>query len=60
MIMTSEPIIREIEVKTVLSKSNLPVSDYSVNPYVDLPELPEVQTIRRIIGRKVPLRRLAA
>nr|WP_225968995.1 radical SAM mobile pair protein B [Treponema pedis] len=30
----NEPIIREIEVKNVLTKSNLPVSDYSVNPYV--------------------------
>ena len=29
-----EPIIQEIEVKSVLTKSNLPVSDYSVNPYV--------------------------
>ena len=29
-----EPIIREIQVKSVLTKSNLPVSDYSVNPYV--------------------------
>ena len=29
-----KPIIREIEVKSVLTKSNLPVSDYSVNPYV--------------------------
>lgn len=27
-------IIREIEVKSVMTKSNLPVSDYSVNPYV--------------------------
>lgn len=26
--------IQEIEVKTVLTKSNLPVSDYAVNPYV--------------------------
>ena len=26
--------IKEIEVKSVLTKSNLPVSDYSVNPYV--------------------------
>ena len=26
--------IKEIEVKTVLTKSNLPVSDYAVNPYV--------------------------
>ncbi len=29
-----ELLIREIEVKSVLTKSNLPVSDYSVNPYV--------------------------
>ena len=29
-----EPVIQEIQVKTVLTKSNLPVSDYSVNPYV--------------------------
>lgn len=29
-----EPIIKPIEVKSVLTKSNLPVSDYSVNPYV--------------------------
>ena len=29
-----EPIIQEITVKSVLTKSNLPVSDYSVNPYV--------------------------
>lgn len=28
-----EPIIKEVEVKGVLSKSNLPVSDFSVNPY---------------------------
>lgn len=27
-------IIKEIEVKGILTKSNLPVSDYSVNPYV--------------------------
>ncbi len=27
-------IVNEIETKTVLTKSNLPVSDYSVNPYV--------------------------
>ena len=31
---TMEPIIRETEVKSVLTRSNLPVSDYSVNPYV--------------------------
>lgn len=29
-----EPIIKVIECKSVLTKSNLPVSDYSVNPYV--------------------------
>ena len=28
------PVIQEIEVKSVLSKSNLPVCEYSVNPYV--------------------------
>lgn len=28
------PIIREIEVKSVITKSNLPVCEYSVNPYV--------------------------
>ena len=27
-------LVREIEVKSVLTKSNLPVSDFSVNPYV--------------------------
>lgn len=30
----SEFKINEIQVKSVLSKSNLPVSDYSVNPYI--------------------------
>ena len=30
-------IIKEIETKSVLTKSNLPVSDYSVNPYVGCP-----------------------
>ncbi len=30
-------IIKEIEAKNVLTKSNLPVSDYSVNPYVGCP-----------------------
>lgn len=29
-----EPIVRDVEVKSVLTKSNLPVADYSVNPYV--------------------------
>lgn len=28
------PVIREIDVKSVLTKSNLPVCEYSVNPYV--------------------------
>ena len=28
------PVLREIEVRSVISKSNLPVCDYSVNPYV--------------------------
>lgn len=27
-------IIQEIKVKSILSKSNLPVCEYSVNPYV--------------------------
>lgn len=31
------PIIQEIKVKNVLSKSNLPVCEYSVNPYVGCP-----------------------
>ena len=30
----SSPLIREIEVKGVITKSNLPVCEYSVNPYV--------------------------
>ena len=29
-----ETVIREIEAKSILTKSNLPVGDYSVNPYV--------------------------
>ena len=29
----SNPVIREIEVKSVITKSNLPVCEYSVNPY---------------------------
>ena len=29
-----EAVIREIKVKSILSKSNLPVCEYSVNPYV--------------------------
>ncbi len=28
-----EPVLREIGVKSILTKSNLPVADYSVNPY---------------------------
>ena len=30
----SDMVIKEINVKNILTKSNLPVSDYSVNPYV--------------------------
>lgn len=29
-----KPVIKEIDVKSIVSKSNLPVCDYSVNPYV--------------------------
>lgn len=29
-----EPIIQSVKVKGILTKSNLPISDYSVNPYV--------------------------
>lgn len=32
--MSNEPIIKEVQAKSILSKSNLPVGDYSVNPYV--------------------------
>ena len=34
MVKMAAPVIREIEVKGILTKSNLPVSDYSVNPYI--------------------------
>ncbi len=27
-------LIKEIDVKGIMTKSNLPVADYSVNPYV--------------------------
>ena len=30
----NDPLIREIQVKSVITKSNLPVCEYSVNPYV--------------------------
>lgn len=30
----SAPLVREVPVKSVLSKTNLPVCDYAVNPYV--------------------------
>ena len=30
----NSPLIREIDVKSVITKSNLPVCEYSVNPYV--------------------------
>lgn len=32
--MMCSPVVREVEVKSVFSKSNLPVCEYSVNPYV--------------------------
>lgn len=32
-----EPIVNEVAVKTIIKKSNLPVCDYSVNPYVGCP-----------------------
>lgn len=32
-LMRNAPIIREIQVRSILSKSNLPVCEYSVNPY---------------------------
>ena len=28
-----EPVLRQIEVKSILTKSKLPVAEYSVNPY---------------------------
>lgn len=34
MVKMEQLIIKQIETKNVLTKSNLPVSDYSVNPYV--------------------------
>ena len=30
----AEPLIRHIQTRSMLSKSNLPVCEYSVNPYV--------------------------
>ena len=32
--MPQEITVRDTSVKSVLTKSNLPVADYSVNPYV--------------------------
>ncbi len=32
-----KPIVNEVSVKTVITKSNLPVCDYSINPYVGCP-----------------------
>lgn len=29
-----KPVIREIEVKSIINKTNIPVGDYAVNPYV--------------------------
>ena len=34
VVRMDSPIIKEIQVKSILSKSNLPVCEYSVNPYV--------------------------
>lgn len=34
MVIMDAMVIQEIRVKSVLSKSNLPVCEYSVNPYV--------------------------
>lgn len=30
----AEPVIKEIEVKSIINKTNIPVGDYAVNPYV--------------------------
>lgn len=30
----AEPVIQTVQVRSILSKSNLPVCEYSVNPYV--------------------------
>ena len=30
----SEPIVSHVQVQSILSKSNLPVCEYSVNPYI--------------------------
>lgn len=35
--MNIKPVIKEIDAKSVLSRSNLPVGDYSANPYVGCP-----------------------
>ena len=31
--MNAAPIIKHIAVRSIITKSNLPVADYSVNPY---------------------------
>ena len=55
--------ISEKEVKTVLTKSNLPVSDYSVNPYVghtepwgeflDIKHWPDIKNPERLRGKEL-------
>ncbi|MBR1814798.1 MAG: hypothetical protein IJ773_13385 [Lachnospiraceae bacterium] len=43
-------IIKEIDVKSVMTKSNLPVSDFSVNPYVGCtPIFPGITDVKAII-----------
>ena len=32
--LENEMVIKEIDVKGIMTKSNLPVADFSVNPYV--------------------------
>ena len=34
MAEVTKPVIKEIRAKSILSKSNLPVCEYAVNPYV--------------------------
>ena len=30
----SSPIVKTVQVKNIITKSNLPVSDYTANPYI--------------------------
>ncbi len=43
--------IKEIDVKSVMTKSSLPVGGYSVNPYVGCP--PRLQVLLRIVHETV-------